>query len=356
MGRLCRAAKRKIDDLLEGGADAVEAAKRAARAARTAARRKLDETTRAIDELPLAGEGTEIQEQTRKALEELKKQYEDDLRKAAEELTRLENISSAYHKGTRGIDETFAMLDGRDAEFKGLSFEEASTRILAMLDAPVDRPQDPEVDGGPCPPFASPVDLDLARHARPVVDLDALGRLLSDAGLDRWARSIGATPPSELEPALRLPARVFYGAVAPGLSKFELAKDLAGGSAFAAPLVRELFADAIEQTRRVPAVVLERERAFQLAEPVRLAEFAQFNVLGKTCFDVGGDDAMAWRRGPPGAEGVKEIGAGQALRPLRCAALPGRPGRPTRAGADGRRDCLRLVRDLQGVARGRCGP
>ncbi|MEW6705785.1 MAG: hypothetical protein AB1430_13150 [Pseudomonadota bacterium] len=290
MGRLCRAAKRLIDDALEEGEEAARRARRAARAARDAAKRKVDDTKKALDELPPKGQGTEIQEEMRKALEELLEDYEKELREAVEALRKLGEVASAYDRGKRSIDEAFAMLDERDGEFRDRSFEEASTRILALLEARFGKPprQDPVEARDPCPPFASAADLDLVRDARPAIDLDALALLLSDTGLDRFARSIGMPSPSEMDCKLTLPARVFYGAVAPGLTRFELARDLAGGSAFAAPLVRELMAEAIELTARVPAATLQRERAFQLAEPVRLAEFAQLQVLGGFYFEVQG--------------------------------------------------------------------
>ena len=291
MGRLCRAAKRLIDDAGEAAETAAKRALREARAAKAAAKRKVDDTAKAIDELPPKGTGTELQEETRKIYEDLKKGYDEELKKATEALDRLQGVSRAYDDGRRRVDDALAMLDRRDAEFRGLSFEAASTRILALLQELPRRPGKPPPPEDPCPPFASAADFALLDAPPPVVDLDARARLLSDAGLDGFARSLGATPPSQLAPALQLPARVFYATVAPGLSRLELARDLGGGSAFVAPMVRELFDDAIAATARVPVAALQRERAFQCAEPLRLAEFARLQALPGLVFQVRGEAA-----------------------------------------------------------------
>ena len=123
MGRLCRAAKRLIDDAGEAAETAAKRALREARAAKAAAKRKVDDTAKAIDELPPKGAGTELQEETRKIYEDLKKGYDEELKKATEALDRLQGVSRAYDDGRRRVDDALAMLDRRDAEFRGLSFE-----------------------------------------------------------------------------------------------------------------------------------------------------------------------------------------------------------------------------------------
>jgi hypothetical protein len=98
-----------------------------------------------------------------------------------------------------------------------------------------------------------------------------LRQILTDAGLDTWARKNGLAIPSSLRGKKSLAARVFYGEVAPGLDSIGLTASLAEYPELKG-LVRELFDDVIEDLSKEPLVTLQRERLFRQQLPAQIQE------------------------------------------------------------------------------------
>lgn len=114
-----------------------------------------------------------------------------------------------------------------------------------------------------------------AQHQRAryfaAADTSRLRRILTDAGLDAWARKNGFAIPSSLPGKKSLAARVFYGEVAPGLDNIGLTASLAEHPELRG-LVRELFDDVIEDLSKEPVATLRRERLFRQQLPAQIQE------------------------------------------------------------------------------------
>ena len=98
------------------------------------AKRRVDETQTALDDLPPKGTGTKLHEERRKALEELKKRYDEELEAAKKALEALGEVVSALESGRESLDGILAALEARDADLRGRTFEDAGRRILVMID------------------------------------------------------------------------------------------------------------------------------------------------------------------------------------------------------------------------------
>ena len=134
--------------------------------------------------------------------------------------------------------------------------------------------------------------MSLARRRKDLyksVNLKKLRKLLSDKGLDKWAKKHGLPVPSEMAPQRCLAARTFYGEIAPGFESLKLKK-----SVKEFPYLKETIVESVNETidflEKQPPDELEKERSVRMSLPAHIKEFGKYPPGGSFLRARGGDE------------------------------------------------------------------
>ncbi|MCO7224286.1 hypothetical protein [Pleionea sp. CnH1-48] len=266
MGRLCRKVSRGIKEAAEAGANATKRALREIAKKIRDKQKEIDDLRKAIDDVDNGNFDEKVKKQMKKALQELKEQAEKelgDLREQQRKLRKIQNNSNASYDKLNDIVE---VLEDNDEHLKQLSFVEASIEIEKAIDEALVGAEPDEALIG----FDENFDFRK-------VDVEYIAELISDEGLENWARVVGLPAPSEFSGSRRMAARIVYGTVAPGLEDmgFQLSEHPCDP---VAATIREFYQEAIDKTAEQSEETLQEERAYQLASPNRLQEYAYFQM------------------------------------------------------------------------------